>query len=234
MNHKPKPFDYSLPKWPQMVVTGETVSVERAKDIIFRTDRFFSDFDEFAGGNDRAFTKYFQEISGISEIRTRVFSQYESGIRRYQALHEIESQLMERIGFIRAEYLTNDWASSCFAWGPHGWIHPDGKIGYSDNIGKWPSVEEVYDDWVSVAEAFPYLNLVATLMSGESCEESTPVVTFIVEDGVVEVMDGCLEMNSKFEVPILQRVSGKEIGLPLEWYEEFAAIIRSNLIQEKP
>ncbi len=31
----------NLPKWPQMLVTGDSLTIEQAKEIIRRTDRFF-------------------------------------------------------------------------------------------------------------------------------------------------------------------------------------------------
>jgi len=34
-------FERSLPKWPQMLVTGSPVSEEQALEIIRRTDNFF-------------------------------------------------------------------------------------------------------------------------------------------------------------------------------------------------
>jgi hypothetical protein len=49
----------SLPKWPQMIVTGKPVTVENAKDIIFRTDSFLTSSDEFSGGNNKEFNDWY-------------------------------------------------------------------------------------------------------------------------------------------------------------------------------
>lgn len=39
-------------KWPQMLTTGEKLTVDQAKEIIRRTDDFFSSLSEFSSGND--------------------------------------------------------------------------------------------------------------------------------------------------------------------------------------
>lgn len=49
----------SLPKWPQMIVTGKPVTIDQAKEIIFRTDSFLTSSDEFAGGNNREFNEWY-------------------------------------------------------------------------------------------------------------------------------------------------------------------------------
>ena len=90
---------------------------------------------------------------------------------------------------IETNYVRNTWIGSSFVHGPHGWCHPDGQIDHIDNVGKWPSVEEIRDDWQMLATAFPFLILTATLMSGESCEDDTkPIVTMSVADGRVSLM----------------------------------------------
>lgn len=57
--------DVTLIKWPQMIVTGASVTGEQAKEIIIRTDPFFSDIAPYAGGNDQEFTIRYQQQSGV-------------------------------------------------------------------------------------------------------------------------------------------------------------------------
>lgn len=91
-----------------------------------------------------------------------------------------------KVGRVKTEYVNNSWFSSPYIGGPHGWMHPDGTIGYADNVGKWPSVETIYEDWKKIGEAFPQLNLKVTLMSGESCEDNThPLVTMEIKNGKI-------------------------------------------------
>lgn len=203
---KPKQFNYNLPKWPQMIVTGESVTIDQAKEIIFRTDDFFVSIDKYAGGNDRKFTETYQKASGINEIL----------LENHKKIYEIQDHLMKKIEFIPSEYICNDWASSCYILGPHGWVHPNGKIGYY-NIGKWPSVEEVYNDWCNIASAFPFLNLAATIMSDEyAAYHRKPIVSFIVSDGNVTVYDGSLEVHKNHEqyTKNYDHKSRNELGLP--------------------
>lgn len=238
-----------LPKWPQMIVTGEPVTADQAKDIIFRTDSFLTDPWEHAGGNDRHFTKLYRELSGLNTIEW-----------------EDTTALRNKIGFIYTEYVTNDWGSCSFIYGAHGWCHPDGKIFFQDNVGKWPSVEEILDDWTRVAEAFPYLDLTVTLMSGESCEfgESVPLQNIRVKSGVATLEEPDLNAhgdrlksikmerefaNSVFDPNYEPRVFeyrefvdgefkeyemevSREVGLPFDWYVDYAKTIKA-IINDK-
>ena len=105
-------------------------------------------------------------------------------------LNSLRSLFVYYFMYIETEYVWNNWVSSCFIGGPHGWCHPDGTIGYSTNVGKWPEVSDVYDDWTKLAEAFPFLEVEATLMSGEDCEIFTePVVSMLIRNGTVELID---------------------------------------------
>ena len=101
-----------------------------------------------------------------------------------------EAKWREAWGVVPTNYVHNDWISCAFVGGPHGWCHPDGTIGFCNNIGKWPSIEEVYSDWKQLAEIFPYIEVEATLMNGEECEDGTkPVVSFLIRNGKVTLVD---------------------------------------------
>lgn len=174
-----------LPKWPQMIVTGTKVTKEQAEEIIRRTDSFYT----WGLGNNHWF---------IEEAKIALCLPEEPegrlGTDEYFKLaneyYEKKNAFLEAIGFINTNYVENDWIScSCFG-GPHGWCHPDGEIGYCNNIGKWPSVEEVFNDFVKIAAAWPFLELEVTLMNKEECEEdSKPVVSFLIRNGTVEPVD---------------------------------------------
>jgi hypothetical protein len=100
------------------------------------------------------------------------------------------------------EYVQNSWISTSFIGGPHGWCWPDGRIAYVDNVGKWPSVEAVLRDWSTLAEAFPFLDLAATLINGECCEDTVPIVTILVKGGVTSVEDGSLRFHAAFPAAV--------------------------------
>lgn len=215
--------DVTLIKWPQMIVTGASVTGEQAKEIIIRTDPFFSDVALYAGGNDQEFTIRYQQQSGVlaavscsdQQIRERVQEAVDSVVKP-----------------IPLDYLDNDWASSGFIYGPHGWCQPDGTIEYHDNIGKWPEAVDLYDEWHSIARAFPYLSLFASFMDAESCDtDASVVLQFVIHEGAVRVVKG-------EHAPVARKIrvaddvcfcSRLEHGLPWSWVAETADAIRTEL-----
>lgn len=224
-------FNIYLPKWPQMRVAGQSVTEEQAFDIILKTDTFLTDPSKCSGGNAVEFNAAYREKSGLSRMTTHLKNMY-----------ELQDELVGRLQ-IRTEYVCNEWASCCYVHGAHGWCHPNGIIFYEDNIGKWPTVEEVYNEWCLIAKTFPYLELVATLMSGESCEEDTvPLVNMLVKDGTVNLSEGDLSVHSVYgdlpfrecevESMLSRLIKGElkkenlELGLPSEWYDRYAEIVK--------
>lgn len=215
--------DVTLIKWPQMIVTGASVTREQAKEIIIRTDPFFSDVALYAGGNDQEFTIRYQQQSGVlaavscsdRQIRERVQEAVDSVVKP-----------------IPLDYLDNDWASSGFVYGPHGWCQPDGTIEYHDNIGKWPEAVELYDEWQSIARAFPYLSLFASFMDAESCDtDASVVLQFVLHEGAVRVVKGehapvAREIRGADDVCFCSR---SKHGLPWSWVAETADAIRTEL-----
>lgn len=206
-------FDLKLPKWPQMVVTGEQVTIEQAKEIIFRTDDFLSSSCKYAGGNCTEFNTGYREKAGLGTDDW-----------------DLSEYVREKIKYVETQYVSNTWGSSSYVYGPHGWCSPTGVIFFEDNIGKWPTVQEVYDDWVSIATAFPFLNLSVTLISGEHCEDDThPVVTINVKDGGVQsvapVSFTLPDRPTRRDLSFIMD-SRHEIGLPQNWYDEYAARVK--------
>lgn len=178
-------LERGLPKWPQMIVTGQSVTRERAMEIIRRTDVFF----EWSPlGNNREFNDAVERLTEFPNVTKLV-----ANGGAFEDALELKRQWDERWGRVPLSFVKNDWISSPFITGPHGWMHPDGTVGYSDNIGKWPTTEEVLDDWVKIAEAFPDLELEATVMdesvSMDGNGETSPVVSYMVSGGKVEVAD---------------------------------------------
>jgi hypothetical protein len=93
------------------------------------------------------------------------------------------------IGALDLHYLHNSRIASSWVGGPHGWCDWSGAITSANyNIGKWPSVREVFDDWSAIAAAFPFLRLWSQLYSGETCEDgTTPLVEFVIGEGKATV-----------------------------------------------
>lgn len=209
-----------LPKWPQMYTTGIPVTAEQAKEIIRRTDYFFS--SPFAGGNDRAFDKKWHSRFGMPDRDD------------YNAWSQMEAQYHKLWEYISTDYVNNSWISSSFIGGPHGWCSPTGAIGYTDNVGKHPGGDQVYEDWVKIAKAFPFLKIGVTLMDKEDCEEDKlPVISLAISNGEVTVHDPQV-VNVHEGHPIPKRWDmdqammniafdsrNREHGLSTEWLEDY-------------
>lgn len=214
-------------KWPQMFVTGKSVSAEQAKEIIRRTDYFLNELEPFA--NDKSFVNRWLEKSGKKEI-VDLFDD------NYKAKYNFEDAFREKWGFIKTRYLQNDWAYSCFIAGPHGWCSPTGDISFRHNVGKWPSVEEIANDWAVLLDNFPFLELNATLYDGECCEENVnPIVTISVGNGAVVVHDNheVHHVERKPEKFSISGMFGDAHGLPNDWMEEFATKSKETIKELK-
>ncbi len=228
-----------LPKWPQMLVTGRPVTVEQAKEIIFLTDAFLTDASEYSGGNCHEFNQFYRKLAGLDQLQ--VERKYPEGLAYRDADWDRMHKLRSSLGFVNTNYVHNDWASCSFIGGPHGWCHPDGTISFSDNVGKWPSIDEILHDWSVVACAFPFLDLNVTLMSGESCEDdSEPVINIRVLNGEARPETPDISVHQWLKAPSTQDTiaafiaqmnagTSREIGLPHHWYELFGERVRKAI-----
>jgi hypothetical protein len=220
-------FALDLPKWPQLMIVGDPVSEDQAKDIIFRTETFLTDPSDIAGGNNRGFNASYLRESGMADLKA-------SGQEDWMYKHTVMEYVRGRIGFVNLEYLHNTWASSSYVYGPYGFCSPGGEIFYDHNIGKYPSVLEVYTDFVRIAQAFPYLKFKASLYSGEhGDEEAQCVVSFVVQSGDVTMTMEDFNLRA-YHRPhdiadaVKKMLSGdREQGLPFKWIVEFQRRVKA-------
>lgn len=142
---------YITVKWPGLLVKGEQVTKDQAAEIIIRTTNWP------LNSNDEEIDKFFNEMIGPE----KEFQKY-----------------INKINCLSLNYLGNKRITSCYIFGTHGWIDWDGNI-FCDsyNIGKWPSLNEVTQDWKAIAEAFPFLKLKCQVIDSEITEEEKPVPT---------------------------------------------------------
>ncbi|MGL6228576.1 MAG: hypothetical protein ACRC3J_05105 [Culicoidibacterales bacterium] len=204
----------NLPKWPQMIVTGVDVTKEQAREIILRTDSFLTNACEWCGGNNHEFNQQYRSLVGLTGLD-----------------YKDNEPIMKALNVIDCNYVYNRWASSSFIYGPAGWCSQEGKIAFFHNVGKWPTVEEVLDDWILISAAFPFLDLNVTLMNGESCDETkTPLVNIRVVNGTAELMQPDLSVHSEvpdgyFDFKFTNVL--RELGLEPEFYDWAIPIVKT-------
>ena len=244
-------FNQNLPKWPHTIIRGKKVTKEQAKDIIFKTDSYFHDSSAPHSNWNKARVERYRKKSGLylldeyselitEAIKTRNEDDAEYSLSddiNYPKYFDYHDKLLRELGIEKLEhnidYIRNDLADSSYIGGANGFIDCEGNINYDRNIGKWPSVEEVYDDLVTLAEAFPYLEMYVSIYDIEKCQrDEMParlVVSFIVKDKkvIISDMDFGLDDETTSELDIDDIKDnllngGGSCGIPTEWFDEFA------------
>lgn len=222
-----------LGKYPTMYAWGATVTDEQAKDIILRTDRFLTRAEENAGGNNRAWNKAARHALGFEPEIIRGTDSF--------FWMDLEIAVREKVGFIETEYVRNTWASCSSLSGPNGWCQPNGTIWQTLVLGKYPEAEEIYAEWVKLAQAFTYLDLTVTLEPESSTGweggqiEYPPVVSFRVQKGSVEILPDPLTLpsnsSSLYKATLVEPNSvlphrSSEQGLRDEWILEYGTKLK--------
>lgn len=169
MARKTKAEQVELPKWPAMTVHGVHITREQAGEVLIRTNRW----DQHT--NDRRWNEQVWKMAGVPLA--------DSYLSNFDEIRRVE----ERLRVLPLQYLRNERIASSWLGGPHGWCDWDGTIFSNQyNIGKWPQVNEVRDEWAVIAKTFPFLNLVCTLWSEEAgVPNNKPLVCFRVVKGRV-------------------------------------------------
>jgi hypothetical protein len=169
-----------LTKWPRLLVTGEPVTREQANEILIRTD------DWWLSTNDHAWEAAVYALAA-DHGRPRQ-PERNAGPAACSAFSKALGDWEVRLGILNLHYLDNARIASSWIGGPKGWCDWDGKIGCSNyNIGKWPTIEEVTEDWQAIAGAFPYLSLHAQLVTDEG--EGEVAAMWAVKDGKAALVE---------------------------------------------
>jgi hypothetical protein len=211
-----------LTKWPRLIVVPEKpepVTRQQANEILLRTN------GPYFGTNDQAWEKAVADVLGIEMVQREA-----GGYRYWDMSFTAADAWYKSIGGVDLHYLLNSRITSAWIGGPHGWLDWDGTIGCSTwNIGKWPSREEVTEEWQAIAAAFPYLDLHAQLITDEG--EGEVAAQWRVVDGkaaLVEPIDR-FRVRELGEMDALIRVIGRggERGVSLERLTEAIGQIRA-------
>jgi len=152
--------DHYDDKWPRLVVDGKDVTRDQAEQIIIRTN------GGYLHCNDQEWEKAAREILGIFDP----FVELDDGRRDERgylsSLFDRQDRSMDELGMLRLHYLDNSRIATSYIGGSHGWCDWDGRIGCADyNIGKWPSCDEITEDWKAIAQTFPFLDLRCQVVS---------------------------------------------------------------------
>lgn len=176
--NKKEAFNIILNKWVQLVINGDTISEEQALEIIRRTDSAF--YGEMSGNNHDFITE-------ANKILKKPKMDYEN-IEKYIQEEKLWKEKWKLVNDLN--YLKNNWVSCSWIGGCHGWCHPDGTIGFCNNIGKYPEVKEIYDELSILGKEFPFLNLICTITDREESEDNIQsLVTITLNHGKIDVID---------------------------------------------
>lgn len=174
-----------LPKWPAIVVAGETIPRELAYEILIRTSGLYFSC------NDREWERFcykaFDLIPRLEKKWELPGETPEQQKARWKNEQDHENAVHRAFRVLRLSYLGNHRIAAAYIGGPYGWLDWDGQIGCkSFNIGKWPSTDAVFDEWMQIAQAWPTLTLACQLYNREQCEDGgEPVIEYRVREGTV-------------------------------------------------
>lgn len=165
----------AMGKWPRLIVVGEQVTPEQADVILVRTHLPYVSCgdEEWQWAVENAFRLPHQRDR--DKAAEEAFKAGESF--DWISWHKKEQESWEGLGLLPLEYLHNYRVESSSSNGPHGWCDWDGSIGCSNyNIGKWPEVGKLTEEWRLIAETFPFLRLQCQVMAEERYGEDGEVV----------------------------------------------------------
>jgi hypothetical protein len=228
-----------LTKWPLLLVRGESVTREQANEILIRTC-----VPGYLNVNDKEWSVLVQRILGLrneDDPPQELWSEdrRDERIAWFKERWDFNRARADQLGILNLGYLYTSRIASSWIGGPHGWCDWDGTIASSNyNIGKWPSTSDVTEEWTEIAEAFPYLDLTAQLISKEG--EGDLVGEWRVKDGAVthnpEPIERLYEAGGMTDddikwaaVGIMTRNSGFERGVSPERLTEAVSQVEESV-----
>ena len=234
-------FAIGLPKWPALAVVGKPVTRDQAMEILIRTDSLW------LSSNDHQFDRLLNQYLFDIEMPSDSYGAKDAAVREklgladepgtWQKVYEYMDRKKAELGHLSLSYLHNARIVSSWIGGPHGWCDWEGNIGSRNyNIGKWPGVKEVYEDWKNIAEAFPFLDLKCQLMGHEAGPDDgaeNPVIEFTVKNGKVKMSVpkaaitstsfGSADMYARFSNPHAER------GCTFEMFKAAVDLVRTKI-----
>ena len=170
------------PKWPKLLMVGETVKPEQAMEILIRTNHWYM-----------LEHNYNQDIIGetIKKFYTKTLAPEDQ-----IGTNEIDGEdLVKKLDVLELNYLENARIQSSWIGGLKGWMNWDGTLFTNNyNIGKWPTEDELIYDIKTVINAFPYLNFELQLVREEYnddglLEAQYPFFTCLVKNKDIKIIE---------------------------------------------
>ena len=232
---KDKLLSKELCKYPIMLVVGNPITKEQAYELIIRTSSLYY------STNDAEWEESLNEV--IYGFKVRMF-QYgvfkshlgftEEGNELYDAIYKYQKTISADLKILDLCYVTNCYKiATQYYYGPYGWCDWDGKIFSSHfSIGvKYPTCGEIYDEWVTIAEAFPFLDLKCQLVNYDydGVYEKHPTIQFNIKGGKVKFSE-----PRKFITNIINRLPvdfndrNHERGCTIEVFKDAVELIRNK------
>jgi hypothetical protein len=152
---------YVTTKWAGLLVVGESVSKEQAAEIIVRTTRW--------------------PLSSNNTQTDEIFNNLISNHKEFK-------KYLKNIKPLNLDLLINERITTSYISGPKGWINWDGTIfTNSYNVGKYPSIQQITNEWENIAKEFPFLNLKSQVINQEIHDEekAIPTAQWNIKDGKV-------------------------------------------------
>lgn len=134
------------PKWPKLLMVGETVKPEQAREILIRTNHWFMLEYNYSKGMIEETIKQFYKRTLAPE--------HQIGYNKIDV-----EDFIGKLDVIELNYLDNARIQSSWIGGLKGWMNWDGKLFTNNyNIGKWPTEDELISDIETITKAFRYLD----------------------------------------------------------------------------
>jgi len=195
--------DIVLPKWPRLLVSGIQVKPEQANEILIRTNNWFG-LSVMHKEWPIELTKILKKFNFPIEPSFENEGDYHNWSTKYSRYIKIRDEWLNKYKVIKLNYLMNSRIYSNSIAGKHGWCNWDGEIYTANyNVGKWPTIEDLYGDWMLIAQIFPYLVLDSQILSEDY---DVPLVRFIIHKGEVIV-----DTKSKTLIALPEHITDKEI-----------------------
>lgn len=175
-------------KWPAVYVWGDPVSPERAREIILRTDGFFSTRGGF--GNDEGFTNRLVTLAMGKPYNISLWKTSNFSFDKPEIIRAVTNAFRKEIGYIELSRMYTRWFQSPYVFGPDGWVNEDGKVHLLINFGKYPNIGEIENDFKLLCRHFPEIKINMDVWDHKEhtelyeCDDD-PTFSWFIEDGAV-------------------------------------------------